>query len=123
MVVSAANKPPNEQTNKQGKTETTQPTKPNIDKRQLRQQEAARRQQLKPHLDKVKKSEKLLNSLQEQQQTIEQSLADSSLYEADNKDQLKKLLAQQASIKQQLQQAEEDWMEAAEALELAENAG
>ena len=96
---------------------------PNIDKRQLRQHEAARRQQLKPHLDKVKKSEKLLNSLQEQQQTIEQSLADSSLYEADNKDQLKKLLAQQASIKQQLQQAEEDWMEAAEALELAENAG
>lgn len=104
-------------------TEASPTIKPTVDKRQLRQQEAARRQQLKPHLDKVKKTEKLLNSLQEQQQTIEQSLADSALYEADNKDQLKEMLAQQASLKQQLLQAEEDWMEAAEALELAENTG
>ena len=100
-----------------------QPTKPNIDKRQLRQQEAARRQQLKPYLDRVKKSETLLNTLQQQQQEIEQTLADSTLYEADNKDRLKEILTQQTTLKQQLQQTEEDWMDASEALELAENAG
>ena len=100
-----------------------QPIKPNIDKRQLRQQEAARRQQLKPYLDKVKKSETLLSSLQKQQLEIEQTLADSTLYEADSKDRLKEILAQQTTLKQQLQQAEEDWMNASEALELAENTG
>jgi ATP-binding cassette subfamily F protein 3 len=100
-----------------------QPTKPSVDKRQQRQQEAARRQQLKPYRDQLKKSEKQLNTLQEQQQEIEHALADSTLYEADNKGRLKDLLAQQTTVKQQLQQAEADWMEAAEALELAENVG
>ena len=104
-------------------TINNQPTKPNVDKRQLRQQEAARRQQLKPYLDRVKKSENLLNSLQEQQQKVEQTLADSTLYEAENKDRLKEILTQQTTLKQQLQQAEEDWLDASEALELAENAG
>lgn len=113
----------NEQQDPNTNATSNQPAKPNIDKRQLRQQEAARRQQLKPYLDKVRNSEKRLNTLQEQQQKIEHTLADSTLYDADNKDRLKEILTQQTSLKQQLQQAEEDWMDAAEALELAENAG
>jgi ATP-binding cassette subfamily F protein 3 len=109
----------------QGKTEAnasteTQP-KPGIDKRQLRQQEAARRQQLKPHMDRLRKTETLLSKLQEQQEQLEQTLSDSGLYDPENKDRLKELLNQQTTIKQQLAQAESDWMEAAEALELAEN--
>ncbi|NOX93118.1 MAG: ATP-binding cassette domain-containing protein [Gammaproteobacteria bacterium] len=106
--------------NTQQKDSTTSKT-PGVDKRQLRQQEAARRQQLKPWLDQVRKSEKLLGKFQQQLQDIEQKLAGSSLYEADNKDLLKELLAQQTTLKQQLQQTEDDWLEAAEALELAEN--
>ncbi|MCF6256585.1 MAG: ATP-binding cassette domain-containing protein [Gammaproteobacteria bacterium] len=106
--------------NTQEKVSTTSKTS-GIDKRQLRQQEAARRQQLKPYLDHVRKSEKLLAELQQQLQDIEQKLTDSSLYEADNKDRLKELLAQQATLKQQLQQTENDWLEAAETLELAES--
>jgi ATP-binding cassette subfamily F protein 3 len=106
--------------NTQEKASTASKTS-GIDKRQLRQQEAARRQQLKPYLDQVRKSEKLLGRLQQQLQDIEQKLADSSLYEADNKDLLKELLAQQATLKQQLQQTENDWLEATETLELAEN--
>jgi ATP-binding cassette subfamily F protein 3 len=109
---------------RRGNAQQSMPNKvPSIDKRQLRQQEAARRQQLKPYLDQVKKSEKLLGTLQQQQQEIEQQLADSSIYEEQNKSQLKTLLAQQALIKQQLQQTEADWLDAAEALELAENSG
>lgn len=102
-------------------TATKQPVKPAIDKRQLRQQEAARRQRLKPYLDHVKQSEQQLNRVQQQLQQIEHTLTDSTLYEAQNKDRLKELLAQQTALKQQLQQAETDWMDAAEALELAEN--
>jgi ATP-binding cassette subfamily F protein 3 len=109
----------------QGKTETrtaaAPQAKPTVDKRQQRQQDAARRQQLKPLMDQLKKSENLLNKLQEQQEQLEQTLSDSGLYDAENKDRLKDLLAQQTVIKQQLTQAEADWMEAAEALELAEN--
>ena len=113
----------------QGKTETRASTntsttaqpKPVIDKRQQRQHEAARRQQLKPHMDQLRKTESLLSKLQEQQDQLEQTLSDSGLYDAENKDRLKELLNQQTTIKQQLAQAEADWMEAAEALELAEN--
>jgi ATP-binding cassette subfamily F protein 3 len=100
--------------------ENTPEKLPAIDKRQQRQQEAARRQQLKPYRDQVQKSEKRLGKLQQQQQQLEQQLADSTLYEADNKDRLKELLAQQTQLKQQLQKTESDWLEAAEALELAE---
>ena len=107
-----------QKTNTSGNTPEKSPT---IDKRQQRQQEAARRQQLKPYRDMVQKSEKRLGKLQQQQQQLEQQLADSTLYEADNKEQLKALLAQQAQLKQQLQETESDWLEAAEALELAEN--
>ncbi len=106
--------------NTQEKVSTTSKTT-GIDKRQLRQQEAARRQQLKPYLDQVRKSEKLLGEFQQQLQDIEQKLTDSTLYEADNKDRLKELLARQTTLKQQLQQTENDWLEAAETLELAES--
>lgn len=102
--------------------ENSTPAAPTLDKRQQRQQEAARRQQLKPYLDKVSKSEKLLTKLQTELQQLEQQLTDSTLYEADNKARLKELLAQQTTLKQQLLQTEADWMDAAEALELAENA-
>ncbi len=104
-------------------SQTTQhtTTKPGLDKRQQRQQEAARRQQLKPYLDQVNKSEKHLATLQTDLQQLEQELADSTLYEADNKLRLKKLLTRQTTLKQQLLQTESDWLDAAEALELAEN--
>ncbi|MBL1274877.1 MAG: ATP-binding cassette domain-containing protein [Ectothiorhodospiraceae bacterium] len=105
-------------------TESTTPdkeSKPGLDKRQQRQQDAERRQQLKPLRNQLNKCEKLLNSLQQELQQLEQQLADSTIYSAENKDQLKKILSQQTTLKQQHQQAETDWLTAAEALELAEN--
>lgn len=101
--------------------ENTRDKTPGIDKRQLRQQEAARRQQLKPFLDQVRKSEQQLEKTQKNLHKLELQLADSTLYEANNKDQLKELLQQQTLLKQKLQQTESDWLAAEEALELAEN--
>jgi ATP-binding cassette subfamily F protein 3 len=95
-------------------------TRPAPDRKQQRQQEAARRQQLRPYRDSLAQWEKTLEKLQQQQATLETDMADSALYAAENKERLSELLTQQATLKQQLAEAEEAWMEAAEALEQAE---
>jgi len=47
-------------------------------------------------------------------------LGDNDIYHADRKVQLTQVLAQQAQLQQQLEQAELVWMDAAEALQQAE---
>ncbi|HEC20030.1 MAG TPA: ATP-binding cassette domain-containing protein [Gammaproteobacteria bacterium] len=94
-----------------------------IDKRQQRQREAARRQRLKPHRDRVQQAESRLARLQQQQQTLEAQLTDNDLYTETRKAELKELLARQTALQQQLAATEAEWLDAAEALELAENAG
>ncbi|WP_286241007.1 ATP-binding cassette domain-containing protein [Neptuniibacter halophilus] len=78
---------------------------------------AERRNQLRPLKKQLEKLESAMETLHTQLDTVEQKLADSSLYEEANKDQLKELLQQQASLKQQAEQTEEAWMEQQEALE------
>jgi ATP-binding cassette subfamily F protein 3 len=94
--------------------------KPTTDRRQQRQQEAANRQQLKPFQDRINKSEKTLNQLQQQQAKLEKILADNELYLPANKNRLTELLAQQASLKKDLSTAEEEWLEASEAFDKIE---
>ena len=48
---------------------------------------------------------------------LEEQLADNSLYSEENKNKLKPLLEQQAAVTQQLQDVEEQWLEASEVLE------
>ncbi len=93
------------------------------ERRQQRQQEAERRKRLKPLRDKVNQSEKRLERLQGEQEILETRLADAAIYSAENKLALSELLADQVRMKKQLAEAEEQWMEAAEALELAEQGG
>ncbi|MCF6210637.1 MAG: ATP-binding cassette domain-containing protein [Gammaproteobacteria bacterium] len=92
------------------------------DRRQQRQQEAERRKRLKPLRNKVSQREKRLEQLQGEQEILETQLADAAIYSAENKSELNALLADQVRVKKQLAEAEEQWMEAAEALELAEQA-
>ena len=87
------------------------------DKKAQRQQAAAQREQLKPLTNKLKKYEKELDKLQEQLDTVEAQLADSSLYEAENKDKLQPLLQQQGALRVQLEECEEQWMMVSEELE------
>ena len=48
-------------------------------------------------------------------------MTDSEIYSSENKTKLSELLAQQASLKQNLILAEQEWMDASEALDQAES--
>ncbi|CAK9892234.1 putative ABC transporter ATP-binding protein YheS [Pseudomonas fluorescens] len=87
------------------------------DKKAQRQAAAALRQQLAPHKREADKLERELGSVHEQLAKVDASLADSALYEAARKDELRDLLAQQAKLKVREGELEEAWMEALETLE------
>jgi len=81
---------------------------------------AERRNQLRPIKKNVEKLEAEMEAQQTALEEIENALSDSNLYSAENKDRLKTILQQQASLKQQAEQTEEAWMEQQEALETLE---
>jgi ATP-binding cassette subfamily F protein 3 len=87
------------------------------DKKAQRQQAAALRQQLAPHKKQADKLERDLGLLHEKLAKVEAALADSANYEAANKDKLRDLLAEQASLKVREAELEESWMESLELLE------
>jgi len=93
--------------------------KPN--RKQVRQQEAQRRQRLKPMYDKVREIEKQLASSKVELERVQQQLADQSIYSnPDRKAELSELVAEQASLQSKAEALEWKWMEASEALELAD---
>ncbi|MBD0703657.1 MULTISPECIES: ATP-binding cassette domain-containing protein [unclassified Pseudomonas] len=97
---------------------STTPVNPDkTDKKAQRQAAAALRQQLAPHKREADKLEVELGKLHEKLQKIETSLGDSGLYEAARKDELRDLLAEQASLKVREAELEEAWMQALELLE------
>lgn len=83
---------------------------------------AERRNQLRPLKKKLEKLESAIETQTAELEAIEAQLADSSLYEEVNKEQLKTLLQQQTELKQQAADSEEQWMEALEELETLEQA-
>ena len=86
-------------------------------KKEDRRAAADARQRLQPLTNKVKKAEQQMAALQKVIGQIDLKLAESSLYEAESKQQLKKLLTEQATAKTQLEQVEMDWLEASDILE------
>ena len=96
------------------------PTK-KLNKKQLRQQEAQRRQRLKPLYDKVRKIEAQLASNKAELATVQERLADETIYsDADRNSELAELTKEQASLKSVAETLEWNWMEASEALDLAD---
>ncbi|MHB0817784.1 ATP-binding cassette domain-containing protein [Stutzerimonas stutzeri] len=91
------------------------------DKRMLRQAAAALRQQLAPLKRQAEKHEKDLAGVHEKLAQVEARLADTALYEAARKDELRDLLARQAELKACESALEDAWMEALEALEALQN--
>lgn len=94
---------------------------PLVDKKQLRQNAAARRVQLAPLTSKIKKLEQNMQKLGGQLSVIEEQLTDTELYSENNKDQLKKILGQQAQLCQENDDIEEQWLALQEELELLES--
>jgi len=87
-------------------------------RREVRQQEAQRRVELKPLTDRVRKLEREMTGMREQLQALELQLNDENIYrDSSRKNELTGLLKTQAGHKASLEQLEWDWLEASEALE------
>lgn len=90
-------------------------------KKQARQDEAKRRQQLKPHTDRVKKIDRQMHQLRTDLAAMDKLLIDESLYtDAGRQEEMTSLLQKQAALKSNLETLEWEWLEASEKLEEAE---
>ena len=83
-------------------------------KKEQKRIDAERRKQLQPLTSKIKRAERVMEKLGDQKQDIEEKLADTDLYSDENKDKLKQLLADQAYVQKELDQAEADWLDTTE---------
>ncbi|WP_395338702.1 ATP-binding cassette domain-containing protein [Ningiella sp. W23] len=90
------------------------------DRKERKRLEAQFRQETKPLRDSVAKQEKRMEQLHQKKAIIESEMSDTSLYEAKNKAKLTQLLAEQAEIVSELEEAEMIWLEAHEMLEKAQ---
>ncbi|MFT4927455.1 MAG: ATP-binding cassette subfamily F protein 3 [Phenylobacterium sp.] len=88
-----------------------------VNRKDQKRKDAEFRQKTKPLRQKIDQWEKQMDKLNQEKDSIEASLADSSMYEAENKKTLAELLKQQATNTATLNQVEEDWMMAQEELE------
>jgi ATP-binding cassette subfamily F protein 3 len=90
------------------------------DKKKLRQEAADLRRQLAPLKKKVARIEQEISELDRQLAKVEEELADTSLYDAENKDRLQKLLKLQGSLTRDKDDKEALWCELVEELESKE---
>ena len=90
----------------------------NVNKKQQRQEQAQRRQRLKPLYDKVRDVEKELAADRSRLTELEACLADESIYsDPSRKDELTQMIRDQAEAKSTIESLEWEWLEASEALE------
>ena len=95
-----------------------------LNRKQQRQQEAERRRQLKPLLDKVKRIETELSTKRLALQELEDRLGDQSLYtDPEKADDITQMTRDQFTLKGDIETLEWDWLTASEALENAEGPG
>lgn len=85
-------------------------------KKEKRRLVATQREQRRPLQNRLKQVERELDQLTAEKAAVEASLAAPATYE--NKEKLQQYIHQQAQLAQQLQRAEEKWLEITEALEL-----
>jgi len=99
-----------------------EPATRQLSKKQQRQEQAQRRQRLKPLYHKVREIEKQLARTRSELETLDERLADETLYsDHTRKAELTRLMQDQAERKAQIQALEWNWLEASEALETAES--
>jgi ATP-binding cassette subfamily F protein 3 len=105
---------------KQNEKETTgEPDAKSADanKKQQRRDSAEARRKTQPLRNQLKKLEKEIEKLNTKNETYQQQLADTSLYEEQHKEQLQDIIQKQAGVQQQLAELEDKWLQVTEALE------
>ncbi|MES9858102.1 MAG: ATP-binding cassette domain-containing protein [Sedimenticola sp.] len=90
-------------------------------RKERKRQEAERRRQLQPQRNKLKKLEQQLEQLSDNQAKLESTLAQTEIYEEQNKSQLKKLLTEKSRVDRSLNETEESWLQVSEALDESES--
>jgi ATP-binding cassette subfamily F protein 3 len=89
-----------------------------VNKKQQRQEQAQRRERLKPLYDKVRDVEKELEKLRLKLAALDTRLSDESIYaDQTRKDELTQLVQDQAAAKSTIESLEWEWLEASEKLE------
>ncbi|GGN33042.1 MULTISPECIES: ABC-F family ATP-binding cassette domain-containing protein [Marinomonas] len=91
-----------------------------VDRKEERRKAAEMREKLRPLRKQIEKYEKAIQTAQEHLDRIAVAMADSSLYEADQRNKLQSLLSDEAKWKKAQAESEEAWFEAQEELEEAE---
>jgi ATP-binding cassette subfamily F protein 3 len=92
-----------------------------VDKEAQRKEAARQRELSRPIRKNIEKIESQIGKIQPRLVEIEESLADSALYEANRKDDLLKLMNEQTELKTKLEQAEEQMLELMMELETLES--
>jgi ATP-binding cassette subfamily F protein 3 len=92
-----------------------------VSRKQVRQEEARRRKELKPLLDRVRAIETAMNEHRQDLDRLDQCLADQGLYTDQNRQsELSEAIKQRGLVRERISQLEWDWLEASEAVEQAE---
>ncbi len=94
--------------------------KPFSNQKERRRESAARRQELAPLKNRLLKTEKEFNGLQQDLLKLESQLAEPGLYQESSVTKLQQMLLQQSAIKKQLAASEKNWLQAQEQLERLE---
>ena len=91
------------------------------DRKTEKRLQAELRKKLQPFKNALKKAETSMAALSADMELVEAQLAESDVYEKENKETLTKLLKQQGDLSSRLQEAEMAWLDAQEALDSLES--
>lgn len=86
-------------------------------RKQRKREEAEQRKKLQPLQNKLNKIEQAIRDLSDKQKQLEQELADTRLYERENKDSLQEKLKQKQEVDTELEDNEYLWLEISEKIE------
>lgn len=100
-----------------GIVQDVEPSPSNATRKQQRQDAAELRRKQTPLRNALKKLENKMSRLTTEKETLHEQLSDSEIYEDDQKQQLKELLAKQAGVECELETVETQWFEVSEELE------
>ncbi|MBA6415419.1 ATP-binding cassette domain-containing protein [Colwellia sp. 6M3] len=92
-------------------------TEPQVDKKQQRKEQAELRKKASPLRKQADKFEKLVQKYQNELTEVEAQLADSEIYQAEHKTKLTELLKRQATLTQDLETNEMQWLDLEEQIE------
>ena len=90
-------------------------------RKQRKRDEAEQRKKLQPLQNSLKKTELAIKDLTDKQKQLEQELADTSLYERENKELLQQKLKQKQEVDTELEDNEYLWLEISEKIELLQS--